>query len=245
MYAEVLFYAMTGKNACLFKIRGPIWPVNQTILAVNLSEDQNLLPHQEIDVSDKAENHHNQRDTRVLQIVTVASMMGDVIPFPYRLFFLYVEPISALAGAYYAAIHPSEYLLDLVSPIQSDFSRAPLDTPTSMTLFQLSNLYLLFALNEHLVLSSTSSLKTWRRLLFSLLVADFGHLATMIPAGTEIFGNVSKWNAMAWGSVGFVYLGASLRLCFLAGVGLERDERRATEHSLNSNKEVSKVGKAE
>ncbi|KAF8505933.1 hypothetical protein F5888DRAFT_1791884 [Russula emetica] len=174
--------------------------------------------------------------------------MGDLIPFPYRLFFLYIEPISALAGMYYAAIHPSDYLLDLVSPIQGDFSRAALDTPTSMTLFQLSNLYLLFALNEHLVLSSTSSMKTWRRLLFSLLVADFGHLATMIPAGTEIFWNVSKWNAMAWGSVGFVYLGASLRLCFLAGVGLglEHDERRrATKHSLNSNKEASKVGKVE
>jgi hypothetical protein len=168
--------------------------------------------------------------------------MGDVIPFPYRLFFLYIEPVSALAGMYYAAIHPSDYLLDLVRPIQSDFSRTALDTPTSMTLFQLSNLYLLFALNEHLVLSSTSSLKTWRRLLFALLVADFGHLATMIPAGTEIFWNVSKWNAMAWGSVGFVYLGASLRLCFLAGVGLERG---ATKHSLNSNKEASKVGKAE
>lgn len=181
--------------------------------------------------------------TRVLQ--TVATVMGDVIPFPYRLFFLYIEPISALAGMYYAAIHPSDYLLDLVSPIQSGFSRAALDTPTRMTLFQLSNLYLLFALNEHLVLSSTSSLKTWRRLLFSLLVADFGHLATMIPAGTEIFWNVSKWNAMAWGSVGFVYLGASLRLCFLAGVGLGHDERRAMKHSLNSNKEASKVGKAE
>ena len=172
-------------------------------------------------------------------------MVGDVIPFRYRLFFLYIEPISALAGMYYAAMHPSDYLFDLVSPIRSDFSRSALDTPTRMTLFQLSNLYLLFALNEHLVLSSTSSLKTWRRLLFSLLVADFGHLATMIPAGTEIFWNVSKWNAMAWGSVGFVYLGASLRLCFLAGVGLEDDERRATKHSLGSNKETSKAGKAE
>jgi hypothetical protein len=171
--------------------------------------------------------------------------MGDAIPFPYRLFFLYIEPVSALAGMYYAAIHPSDYLLDLVRPIQSDFGRTALDTPTSMTLFQLSNLYLLFALNEHLVLSSTSSLKTWRRLLFALLVADFGHLATMIPAGTEIFWNVSKWNAMAWGSVGFVYLGASLRLCFLAGVGLGRGERGATKHSLDSNKEASKVGKAE
>ena len=169
--------------------------------------------------------------------------MGDAFPFPYRIFFLYIEPISALAGAYYAAIHPSRYLLDLVSPIQSDFTSVVPDTSTRMGLSQLANLYLLFALNEHLVLSSTSSLKTWNRLLFCLLVADFGHLATMIPAGPEIFWNVWKWNAMAWGSVGFVYLGATLRLCFLAGVGLGHDGLHATKPPSGSGRELAKVGK--
>lgn len=143
--------------------------------------------------------------------------------FPYKLFFLYIEPISALAGAYYAAFHPSDYLHDLVSPT-NDISRSPGATETSvstlMTLYQLSNLYLLFALNERLVLSSTSSIKTWKRLLFCLLVADFGHLATMAPAGAEIFWNVASWNAMAWGSVGFVYIGATMRICFLAGISV-------------------------
>ncbi|KAH9002281.1 hypothetical protein EDB86DRAFT_3063387 [Lactarius hatsudake] len=142
--------------------------------------------------------------------------MSNVFPLPYRLFFLYVEPISALAGAYYAA---------------SQFTRAVVDTPTSMSLFQLANLYLLFALNEHLVLSSTSSLKTWRRLLSCLLIADFGHLATMSPAGPEIFWNVWRWNAMAWGSVGFVYLGATIRMCFLTGVGLGRDGHNSTRRT--------------
>ena len=160
--------------------------------------------------------------------------MGDSFPLPYRIFFLYIEPISALAGAYYAAIRPTHYLLDLVSPTQSNFTRAVIDAPTRMSLLQLANLYLLFALNEHLVLSSTSSLKTWRRLLFCLLMADLGHLATMVPAGPEIFWNVQKWNAMAWGSIGFVYLGATLRLCFLVGVGLGRDGRR---HATNPGAE--------
>ncbi|KAJ3557767.1 hypothetical protein NM688_g1292 [Phlebia brevispora] len=101
----------------------------------------------------------------------------------YRLFFYYIEPLSAV----------------------------------------LSNLYLLFALNEHLVLTSTSSLHTWRRLLFCLLVADFGHLATMIPLALEkgwldVFVRFWAWNAMEWGSVGFVYAGALTRMCFLAGV---------------------------
>ncbi|KAA1466635.1 hypothetical protein DENSPDRAFT_46886 [Dentipellis sp. KUC8613] len=151
--------------------------------------------------------------------------MTSAIPFyPYRLFFLWIEPLSALAGAYYAALRPTEYLHDLIAPTivgRDGPTAAVLDIPTHMTLYQLANLYLLFALNERLVLSSTSSLTTWRRLLFCLLVADFGHLATMAPAGKEIFWNVWRWNAMAWGSVGFVYLGATLRTCFLLGLGLK------------------------
>ncbi|EIM88630.1 uncharacterized protein STEHIDRAFT_120766 [Stereum hirsutum FP-91666 SS1] len=156
------------------------------------------------------------------------STMGnaDIIPFfPYQLFFLYIEPISALAGAYYAAYRPSDYLHDLVASTNKiAASGTTTNIPILMTLFQLSNLYVLFALNEHLVLSSTTSVKTWKRVLFCLLVADFGHLATMAPAGAEIFWNVASWNAMAWGSVGFVYLGATMRLCFLADIGFKGAE---------------------
>ncbi|KAI0068522.1 hypothetical protein BV25DRAFT_5448 [Artomyces pyxidatus] len=151
--------------------------------------------------------------------------MSSNIPFfPYRLFFLYIEPLSALAGAYYAALRPAEYLHDLVATNSAPIASVP-DVPTHMTLYQLANLYLLFALNERLVLSSTSSVKTWKRLLFGLLVADFGHLLTMVPAGLDIFWRVWTWNAMAWGSVGFVYMGATMRICFLTGLGI--NERAA------------------
>jgi hypothetical protein len=196
-------------------------------------------------VSDNAENDRQTKTAwhELLLLTVNCEIMGDAFPFPYRIFFLYIEPISALAGAYYAAIHPGRYLLDLVSPIQSDFTPVVPDTPTRMGLFQLANLYLLFALNEHLVLTSTSSLKTWKRLLFCLLVADFGHLVTMTSAGPEIFWNVWKWNAMAWGSIGFVYLGAMLRLCFLAGVGLGNDGLRGTKPQPGSGRVPAKVGK--
>jgi len=172
--------------------------------------------------------------------------MNNAFPLPYRLFFIYVEPISALAGAYYAAVHQDDYLCDLVTPAKSQFTRVAVDTPTSMSLFQLANLYLLFALNEHLVLSSTSSLKIWRRLLFCLLVADLGHLATMSPAGPEIFWSVWRWNAMAWGSIGFVYLGATIRICFLTGVGLGRDGHIMSNCAADSGRAVVKpAGRAE
>ena len=184
------------------------------------------------------------RYTSLPQPPQLGNTMNNVVPLPYRLFFLYVEPISALAGAYYAAAHQDDYLYDLVTPTMSQFTRTAVDTPTSMTLFQLANLYLLFALNEHLVLSSTSSLKTWRRLLACLLVADLGHLATMAPAGPEIFWSVWRWNAMAWGSVGFVYLGATIRICFLTGVGLGRDGHNMSKHAADSGRTAVKTGRA-
>ena len=153
-----------------------------------------------------------------------------IIPFfPYRLFFLYIEPVSALLGAIYAA-RPAEYLslLTLSSSINNSSPPLAASSPqVHMALYQLSNLYLLFALNERLVLSSTNSLRTWRRLLFCLLIADFGHLATMAPLGLDAYWKVWKWNAMLWGGVGFVYVGASMRLAFLFGLGLK--ERKKEE----------------
>ena len=145
------------------------------------------------------------------------------IPLLYRLFFLYIEPISAILGASYAALAPATYLnlLTLNSqPLTPPFIPTALPTQVSISLAQLANLYLLFALNEHFVLSSTSSVRTWRRLLFGLLLADLGHLATMAPLGTGVFWHVWEWNAMCWGSVPFVYVGATMRMCFLAGVGM-------------------------
>lgn len=165
------------------------------------------------------------------------------IPKHYRLFFLYIEPLSALLGAYWAAFRPASYLAFLTS---SALARAAShlsflgthshaiaipETPTLITLYQLANLYVLFALNEHLVLSSTTSLKTWKTLLFCLLVADLGHLATLIPLAMEkgFFTEYLafwKWNAMEWGSVGFVYAGATMRACFLMGVGMDAGEAK-------------------
>ncbi|THH12069.1 hypothetical protein EW145_g235 [Phellinidium pouzarii] len=145
---------------------------------------------------------------------------GAKIPFfPYRLFFLYIEPISALLGAFFAA-RPAEYLSMITMQSQQQRLAAPSPSPqVAISLFQLSNLYVLFALNECLVLSSTESLRTWRRLLFCLLVADIGHLATMHPLGVDAYWRFWDWNAMMWGSIGFVYMGAAMRLSFLAASG--------------------------
>lgn len=146
--------------------------------------------------------------------------VGFSLPLAYRIFFLVIEPISALVGAYYAHFQQRDYLL------LTDSSSAPvltaIPTGTSIVLSQLANLYLLFALNEALVLRSTSDLRVWKTVLFVLLVADLGHLYTIKALGPDIYlpWNFAKWNAIDWGNIPFVYLGASMRTAFLADVGM-------------------------
>jgi len=142
------------------------------------------------------------------------------LPSFYTAFFLFIEPISALVGAFYAHFRPLDYLqLTHAGSAPSYTSTIPLST--SIVLSQLANLYLLFALNEALVLRSTSDLRVWKTVLFGLLLADFGHLYSVKGLGTEIYWNALKWNKMDWGNVGFVYAGATMRILFLTGFGLD------------------------
>ncbi|KAJ7017780.1 hypothetical protein C8F04DRAFT_1331478 [Mycena alexandri] len=145
-------------------------------------------------------------------------MSESNIPSIYKLFFLYIEPIFPLQALIMPPFLPGGIL-------------EPPTLTTQGIMVQLANqvaltrhLYGLFAMNEYLVLSSTNSLKTWRRLLFVLLVVDFGHLYSM-----ELLFRVGDWNAMVWGSVGFVLAGASMRMSFLAGLGLQENGVRSSK----------------
>lgn len=141
------------------------------------------------------------------------------LPTAYTTFFLFIEPISALVGAFYAHFRPLAYL-QLTHTASSPSSLSSIPLSTNIVLTQLANLYLLFALNEALVLRSTSDLRVWKTVLFGLLVADFGHLYSVKGLGWEVYWRVWEWNKMDWGNVGFVYAGATMRMLFLAGVGL-------------------------
>lgn len=145
---------------------------------------------------------------------------GFRLPLPYRLFFLFIEPVSALVGAYYAHFQQREYLL--LTDAASAPVLGPIPTGTSIVLSQLANLYLLFALNEALVLRATVDLRVWKTVLFVLLVADLGHLYTVKALGLDVYlpWNFARWNAIDWGNIPFVYLGAAMRTAFLANVGL-------------------------
>lgn len=149
------------------------------------------------------------------------------LPRYYRLFFLLVEPISALAGFTMAFFKPQKYLslTDHLSPITST---APIPTSTNIVLLQLANLYLFFAFNEAFILRSTSDMRVWKTLIVGMLIADFGHLWSVSGhvMGSGVYWKVWLWNAMDWGNVWFVYVGILSRICFLLGVGMTGKGKR-------------------
>lgn len=146
----------------------------------------------------------------------------------YRYFFLYIEPIFALIGAYYSLLDQQTYL-DMTHANSSP--KHGISTSTQIVLTQLSNLYFLFAINEALVLRATSDLKVWRALLFCLLIADIGHLYSVRAVGVHVYWDVFGWNAIDWGNVPFVYAGASIRLAFLLGFGVGPSKHHAVRRS--------------
>ena len=144
---------------------------------------------------------------------------GNTIPLPYRLFFLYIEPLSTILGAYYAHLEPLTYLM-LTHSASAPSTLQTTPRGTLVVLTQLANLYFLFALNEALVLRATNDLKVWRTLLFGLLVADFGHLFSCKELGLDVYWQFWTWNAIDWGNIAFVYCGAAMRIAFLLGIGM-------------------------
>jgi hypothetical protein len=122
----------------------------------------------------------------------------------YLLFFHYIEPLSTILGAYYAYFQPHLYLSLSHSPsagVPAPHATVPL--ATRLALAQLANLYLLFALNEGLVLRVTRSKAVWRTLLIGLLVADLGHLWTgrlLVSGGDNVGGREGK--KLVQGAVG-------------------------------------------
>ena len=148
----------------------------------------------------------------------MAQQTSSPVPWLYRLFFLYIEPVATALGALYSFDLfglQSEYM-SLTHPLSATTA---LTARESIVLNQLANLYFVFAFNEALVLRATNDVKVWRAFLLGLLIADFGHLYSVHELGSGIYWQVWTWSAMYWGNLGFVYVGAAMRTAFLLRVG--------------------------
>jgi hypothetical protein len=150
------------------------------------------------------------------------------LPLLYKLFFLYIEPVSTAAGTLYSfdAFGLQTQYMSMTHPLTAT---TPLTTRESIVLNQLANMYFVFALNEALVLRATNDLRVWKVFLLGLLIADFGHLYSVHAMGQGVYYQFWDWSAMYWGNLGFVYVGAAMRTAFLLGIGMAGSMKRTSK----------------
>ncbi|KAK9246964.1 hypothetical protein V1506DRAFT_112139 [Lipomyces tetrasporus] len=137
--------------------------------------------------------------------------MAPHIALSYRLYFLYLEPLFALHGAYLSMFRPQVFLAMTVpdSLLQSGpDSISPSVSPlVKLLLGQMSSLFALFSFNEAeaVMLRYCSDLIQWKALISGCLLSDAGHLyANFIVTESAIFWNPFKWGAYEWGNLGIL-----------------------------------------
>jgi hypothetical protein len=138
----------------------------------------------------------------------------------YRIYFLYFEPIAALGGTYLCLFDPTRFLKGTMSlRAFTSFQPIELSPIITMLLTNIGSLYVLFAINEGLVLRATRERKVWTLILAAMLAADSGHLYAAWAIDPERVWQVVAWNSDEWVNYGTLALGAALRVAFLLGVG--------------------------
>ncbi|KAL1866273.1 hypothetical protein Plec18167_009113 [Paecilomyces lecythidis] len=148
------------------------------------------------------------------------------IPFLYRLFFLYLEPLFAINGARLAVFHGSHYLKIIAPP---NYPHPETPTPNEgLLLAQIASLYLLFAFAEGVLLRHVGQARRdiWRIIMMSFVLSDVGHLYGLYRVAvdvkaTDVFWNPTLWTRWEeWGNLGLTWFGFFLRTAFLSGVAM-------------------------
>ena len=164
---------------------------------------------------------------------------ASISPY-YALWFLILEPLGALLGGLSGYLAPHDYLNTLDPFTPPSFLAGKLLSAVHIVTEQLSNIWLLWAFNEAVVLrvaatrdESTSlthrslgmhwtnvDLTLWRVMLGGMLIADVGHLVSMRVLGSDVYWDVRGWNTMTFGNIGLAYISGGLRVLFLSGFGV-------------------------
>lgn len=143
------------------------------------------------------------------------------LPFLYSLWFLYLEPFSALSAAYLTYFRPATYLHMTNFPSSTSTALPPSTTHLST---HLAGLYLFFGLVGALVLRSTNDRKVWKALSWCMLGSDLVYVVGLWQVGGRDGEWVKAWtwDAVGWGNYGTTWWAFGMRVCFLMGVGLDR-----------------------
>ena len=138
----------------------------------------------------------------------------------YRIYFLYFEPVAALGGTYLCLFDPMLFLRGTVpSPAFNTAFPIPITPILQLLLTNIGSLYVLFAINEALVLRVSRERRVWSTILASMLAADCGHIYAAYTAAPDRIFQCLAWNSEEWINYGTLILGMVLRILFLMGIG--------------------------
>ncbi|RMZ73997.1 hypothetical protein GMOD_00004815 [Pyrenophora seminiperda CCB06] len=140
-------------------------------------------------------------------------------PFVYRLWHLYLEPVFALGGAYHLHLAPLEY-----------FSYMPSTTAYSASsqilCDQLASAYLLFAFIEGVLLRVVDDKRTWKWILFGLILCDLGHCyAAWCAMGDDIF-KAAGWKGKDTVTNTLNIMPVLVRAAYLLGIGVPKQVQK-------------------
>ncbi|RYP36543.1 hypothetical protein DL767_003366 [Monosporascus sp. MG133] len=146
--------------------------------------------------------------------------MASQLPTFPRIVFTIIEPISLISGALGAFIDTDWFItsqastsISTSSPIQA------YDINARVVAQQLGNTYFLLCLLGVAVLWTTSELRVVRNYLLAAWVADISHVwLTCRALGWVRSVDVTAWNAMTWGNVGFTTFLFLTRTAWFLGV---------------------------
>jgi hypothetical protein len=148
------------------------------------------------------------------------------IALPYRIYFLYIEPILSLSAVYLTIYQPSTYLHKAHCPPPIP-SSASLPTSTIAVLDQLASVLAVLGLLEGLVLHIASrrrDLALWHAVLGPLVVSDVLWMRAIVGKGPSegYWRNPWLWDGDGWGNFGVTWAGLLLRSAFFLGIGVRR-----------------------
>ncbi|KAF9242349.1 hypothetical protein BU15DRAFT_72877 [Melanogaster broomeanus] len=150
------------------------------------------------------------------------------LPGLYKAFFLYIEPLSAIAPAFVIWFFPGpEWFHNQFIPL-SALSR-PLDARTTMAMWQLGNCYMLLGLIPSLVYRAIrdtlpNNPEAQERILGASLtafaLADVIHMmVSWIGLPEDLRYSPASWNPMTHGNIIYTAFLFGMRLAWFAGIG--------------------------
>lgn len=148
------------------------------------------------------------------------------ISLPYRLYFLYLDPVLALSGTYLLLTSPQKFISSCTPSSTHPTAAQPLSALSSLLLAQTAALYLMHAAITTLVLRAVTPLhdrgyvRVWKSVMAAIALADVGHLWALYASSPAEFVDWRAWRAEDWTNYGVLSWGLVMRGLFLGGVGV-------------------------